>query len=217
MCREDPSLSYHVTEETDEIVLRGMGAFHLEISISRLESEHRIKNIFQYPMRVDYREVPTHPANISHEQQVTFQKKNFRIHLEYQIRPNGQADFTTKNVKLSATSVAEVIEGDRLVLDWSKNYSNFRKVIENGFLMGSMTGPVDGNPLVGFDIEVKRLDSVGHRMGHIKGMVLQKLIIKSMAAAFRSASVEIKEPKMEFELSLYRLVIINPCSALTAV
>ena len=50
--KEDPSLSYIVTEDTEEIVLRGMGAFHLEIAISRLETEHRINDIFQYPMRI---------------------------------------------------------------------------------------------------------------------------------------------------------------------
>ena len=50
--QEDPSLSYYITEDTEEIVLRGMGAFHLEIAISRLETEHRIKDIFQYPMRI---------------------------------------------------------------------------------------------------------------------------------------------------------------------
>ena len=52
LLKEDPSLSYMVTEDTEEIVLRGMGAFHLEIAISRLETEHRIKDIFQYPMRI---------------------------------------------------------------------------------------------------------------------------------------------------------------------
>jgi len=94
LCREDPSLSYHVSEDSNEIVLRGMGAFHLEISISRLETEHRIKNIFQYPMRIDYREVPAEPANVKHYQSHQFQNKNYEIYFEYEISPNGQADFT---------------------------------------------------------------------------------------------------------------------------
>ena len=42
LCKEDPSLSFLENEETGEIILRGMGPFHLEIAISRLETEHRL-------------------------------------------------------------------------------------------------------------------------------------------------------------------------------
>jgi len=92
LCREDPSLSYHVSEESNEIILRGLGAFHLEISISRLETEHRIKNIFQYPMRVDYREVPVQSSNILHLQTFEFQNKSYKVEFEYEIRPNGNSE-----------------------------------------------------------------------------------------------------------------------------
>ena len=44
LCKEDPSLSFMESEETGEIILRGMGPFHLEIAISRLETEHRLRS-----------------------------------------------------------------------------------------------------------------------------------------------------------------------------
>ena len=39
LVKEDPSLSFDVA---DDIVLRGIGTFHLEIAISRLKNEHKI-------------------------------------------------------------------------------------------------------------------------------------------------------------------------------
>ena len=70
--------------------------------------------------------------------------------------------------------------------------------------MGSMTGPIDRNPLVGFDVIISRIDAIGKSIHNIKGMILQKIIMKSMTVAFNEAAVEVKEPKMKFELSLYR-------------
>ena len=79
-----------------------------------------------------------------------------------------------------------------------------RRIVENGFLMGSMTGPIDKNPLVGFDIIIRQIYSIGSKIKYMKGMILQKMIINSMNQAFRNIKIEIKEPKMKFELSLYR-------------
>ena len=106
----------------------------------------------------------------------------------------------------SGSSVGTVLGNERIIVECD-HASRIRKVIDNGFLMGSMTGPVDGNPLVGFDIVINRLDTVGRWITNMKGMILQKIIMKSMSEAFDDAQVEIKEPKMKFELSLYRFDI----------
>ena len=49
LTREDPSLSYHVDEESGEVILRGRGAFHLEISISSPGLQEKAdRNSFMY-------------------------------------------------------------------------------------------------------------------------------------------------------------------------
>ena len=78
------------------------------------------------------------------------------------------------------------------------------QIIENGFVMGSMNGPIERNPLVGFDIILEKFDILDVPVGKVKGMLLQKIVMNSMKKAFLSIDVEVKEPKMSFELSLYK-------------
>ena len=41
--RQDQSLDYEIDEDTDQINLKGIGSFHLEIVVSRLANEHKVK------------------------------------------------------------------------------------------------------------------------------------------------------------------------------
>ena len=41
--RQDQSLDYEIDKDTDQIILKGIGSFHLEIVVSRLANEHKVK------------------------------------------------------------------------------------------------------------------------------------------------------------------------------
>ena len=104
-----------------------------------------------------------------------------------------------KNVKFGGECLAQVIDGVRIPID----DRNLEKLIANGFEMASLTGPIDRNPLVGFDVLVEQVDTIDIGIRKMKGLVLQKIIMKSMASAFGEMEVEVREPKMAFDLSLY--------------
>ena len=72
--------------------------------------------------------------------------------------------------------------------------------------MASMNGPIDRNPMVGFDIILEKFDILHVPFIAVRGLVLQKIVINSMKRAFSAMDVEVKEPKMSFELNLYKLV-----------
>ena len=66
MSRQDPSISYEI-DDNDQITLKGMGKFHLEISVSRLQNEHKIKNLVMWPVQVEYRESPVDRSTTVYE------------------------------------------------------------------------------------------------------------------------------------------------------
>jgi elongation factor G len=55
LSREDPSITVKVEEDTDQVLVSGLGELHLEILRDRIELEYGIKPILG-PMRVSYRE-----------------------------------------------------------------------------------------------------------------------------------------------------------------
>ncbi|UCF66444.1 MAG: elongation factor G [Acidobacteriota bacterium] len=55
LVREDPTLRYHVNEETGELSFSGMGELHLQVLQHRMERDFRVKARFGRP-RVSYRE-----------------------------------------------------------------------------------------------------------------------------------------------------------------
>ena len=55
LSREDPSISVKVDEETEQVLISGLGELHLEILRDRIEIDYGI-NSHLGPMRVAYRE-----------------------------------------------------------------------------------------------------------------------------------------------------------------
>jgi len=62
---EDPSLSLLHDPETGQTMLAGMGQLHLEVSVSRLRSEHRVAVDVGAP-KVAYRETITRAVEVTH-------------------------------------------------------------------------------------------------------------------------------------------------------
>ncbi len=55
LAKEDPTFSYRIDEETDQILIRGMGELHLEVQCRRLDREFRVAANVGKP-RVTYRQ-----------------------------------------------------------------------------------------------------------------------------------------------------------------
>ncbi len=61
--REDPSFRVHVHEETDEILISGMGELHLEIILTRIQRDHGISIKVGEP-KVAYRQTLAAPRDV---------------------------------------------------------------------------------------------------------------------------------------------------------
>ena len=81
-------------------------------------------------------------------------------------------------------------------------------MIEEGVMMATMAGPVEKNPVIGFDLRIKRIEAQGCFFKQIKGFIVQKMIIRAIQEALRKANCVVKEPRMKFQLSLYRFFSI---------
>ena len=61
MIQEDPSFRVETDEETNEMILRGMGELHLDIKIDILKRTHKVEVEVGAP-QVAYRETITKPS-----------------------------------------------------------------------------------------------------------------------------------------------------------
>jgi elongation factor G len=61
MMQEDPSFRFSYNEETNQMVIEGMGELHLEIIVDRLRREHKVE-VVQGKMQVAYKETIQHSA-----------------------------------------------------------------------------------------------------------------------------------------------------------
>src|SRR6187397_1543811 len=68
--KEDPTFNVFNDEETNEILIAGMGELHLEIYVERIRREYKVELEVGAP-KVSYREAPTRVAefNYKHKKQ----------------------------------------------------------------------------------------------------------------------------------------------------
>jgi len=59
--------------------------------------------------------------------------------------------------------------------------------------------------VIGFDLNIKRIESQNCFFKQIKGFIVQKMIIRAIQEALKKADCVVKEPRMKFELSLYSI------------
>ncbi|MFA5206633.1 MAG: elongation factor G [Lentisphaeria bacterium] len=98
MCREDPTLTLSMDEDTGQRLLSGMGELHLEININRLGREFKIEAKVGEP-RVAYRETFTGPALVHCVFNKTMGETELYAETEIAFRPlaRGGELFTTAN------------------------------------------------------------------------------------------------------------------------
>lgn len=66
LSREDPTFTYHEDEETGQLIISGMGELHLDVLITRMKDDFKVKCRAGYP-QVTYREAVTSEAQVTQE------------------------------------------------------------------------------------------------------------------------------------------------------
>jgi translation elongation factor EF-G len=170
-----------------------------------VERTLRVKDIYQYPVRVDYRELPQ--SNVLYEASVTDNHlgRDTTINFELELVPQDViTEFTANNIIFESNAVGQDMDGKVSNIENFAKEFKIRKLIEEGVIMAVMAGPIEKNPVIGFDLSIKRIESQNCFFKQIKGFIVQKMIIRAIQEALKKADCVVKEPRMKFELSLYR-------------
>ena len=96
LCEEDPTLSWHNEQATNQTILQGMGDQHIDVVIRRAESKFQTNMIIEEP-RVPYREAITRKgqAMYRHKKQTGGSGQFGEVHLR--IEPLEELDFEFVN------------------------------------------------------------------------------------------------------------------------
>lgn len=184
LCREDPTLSRSIHEETGQRILSGMGELHLEIKVKRISSDFNVETRVGEP-RVAYRET----FRTASSQHVTF------------IRQLGDAEVFAE-VRLSLRPMPQGQEFFKI-----ENKLRNRKLLPNAMVLaaekalsdGLKTGGAYGYPMIYVAAELQELvlDSARSTEGAVAGAVLQ-----AINQAISDTGTTILEPMMKLEVTV---------------
>jgi elongation factor G len=138
MVQEDPSFRVETDEETNEMILKGMGELHLDIKIDILKRTHKVEVDVGAP-QVAYRETITKPVSDSY----THKKQS-----------GGSGQFAKIDY-----SVEPLEPGSGFVFESSVVGGNVPKeyipAVEKGFKTSIHKGPLAGYPCLDFKVVLK--------------------------------------------------------------
>ncbi len=174
--KEDPTFKTHVSEETGETVISGMGELHLEVYIERMRREYNAQVTTGMP-RVAYRETITRRAefNYTHKKQTGGSGQYGRI--AGFMEPVIDADFVFDN-KVTGGSIP----------------TQFIPACEKGFQKCMDKGPLLEFPVTGVKVTIN--DGASHSVDS-SDMAFQAAARGAFLEAYRKAAPVIQEPIMK--------------------
>jgi len=185
--REDPTLRVGQNEETEEIIISGMGELHLQIYAERIRREYEIDVDVGNPI-VNYRESITSPASFNY------------LHKK-QSGGAGQFARVIGRLEPLIANFENTSESGNIFVDETggSNIPNeYIPAIEKAFHESCKKGPLTGSPVIGVkyvleDGQTHVVDSSSLAFG-----IATKY---SFTAGFNNASPVILEPVMSVEVS----------------
>jgi elongation factor G len=182
LAKEDPTFRRRTDEETNEVIVSGMGELHLEIMLSRLKSEHRVEAIVGKP-RVAYRQTLAKPVSI-----------NAR-HVK---QTGGSGQFAVAEVEFEPLLESNDIEFESKIVGGSvpKEYIT---PVENGIRAICAEGGQLRFPFVG--IKATLVDGKSHDVDSSE-MAFTAAGKLSVRMAVEKAGTTLLEPVMRFEVTM---------------
>lgn len=132
--KEDPTFRVFNDEETNEILIAGMGELHLEIYVERIRREYKVE-LEVGPPKVSYREAPTRVAEFNYKHKKQTGGSGQYAHIVGRLEP------------LPADSEETFVFEEEIV--GGRIPKNFIPSIEKGFRDSLHKGPVAEYPVVG--------------------------------------------------------------------
>ena len=180
--KEDPTFSYRIDEETDQILIAGMGELHLEVQSRRLGREFRVEANIGKP-RVSYRQSIQSAARGEGRVSKPIGGKTQSGHVIVEIEPNPDERTVVVESQLSADDVPK----------------EFHPAIVEG-----VENAVEGGGSLGYPLINVRVRIVGGSFQPTESSELAYTMAASHAfdEALDKAGTELLEPIMKLELAL---------------
>ncbi len=166
MLQEDPTLSLIRDEDTEQIILSGMGELHLEIVLERLRREYKVDMRYGKP-QVVYRETLGHRAQVEEE---FFRELGEKLHYGF--------------ISLSVESIGRDKENKiNFEVDTTNISQAWIEAIYQGIEGGLLSGILKGYPVQGVKVRVLNLKFSEHSSEVGYHMAAAAALKKAMAEA----------------------------------
>ena len=181
LSREDPTFTYHEDAETGQLIISGMGELHLDVLVTRMQDDFKVKCRVGSP-QVTYREAVTESADASESySKVLGGKENtagIKVHVEP--RPQGTGNSYACTVKRSdiPDEIFEAME------------SAFESSLQSGIKFGY---PCTDTAVTVTDVDYSELTSTTFAFEACAAAVFDK--------ACSAAKPELLEPVMDVDIS----------------
>ena len=144
---EDPTVDWHVDEETDQILVSGMGELHLEVLGHKLQRDFKLECQLGMP-RVAYRESVATSVLLDEWVKASLPGHEIEVYLQLQLDPDRSLDQPQALVEL------EIEEGD------AKRYAHAIEIAQQVLANNLRSGPGHGYPMTQLRATLRRLE--GH-------------------------------------------------------
>jgi elongation factor G len=180
MMQEDPSFRFSYNEETNQMVIEGMGELHLEIIVDRLRREHKVE-VVQGKLQVAYKETIQHAVKAEGKfiRQSGGRGQYGHVWIEFEPLERGKG-FVFENKVVGGTIPREYIPA-----------------VQKGLEEAITTGVLGGYPVV--DVKARLVDGSYH---DVDSSEMAFKIAASMAfkAGMAQGSPVLLEPIMKVEV-----------------
>ncbi|MBC6720405.1 elongation factor G [Treponema sp. Marseille-Q4130] len=181
LSREDPTFTYHEDAETGQLIISGMGELHLDVLVTRMQDDFKVKCRVGSP-QVTYREAVTASADASESySKVLGGKENtagIKVHVE--ARPQGAGNSYACTVK----------KGDIPDEIFEAMESAFESSLQSGIKFGY---PCTDTAVTVTDVDYSELTSTTFAFEACAAAVFDK--------ACSAAKPELLEPVMDVDIS----------------
>ncbi len=181
LAEEDPTFTVRTDEETEEVIISGMGELHLEIILDRLKREFNVSVVAGRP-QVAYRESIVRSVEHEHKHVKQTGGRGQYAHMKCRIEPSGPG---------AGFQFEDEIAGGKITKE-------YLRAIAKGIIEAMLKGPYAGFPVV--DVRVVVFDGSMHDVDSS-----EKAFHTCGAAAFREAckkaGMELLEPVMSIEVT----------------
>ncbi|MGI5091076.1 elongation factor G [Treponema socranskii] len=181
LSREDPTFTYHEDAETGQLIISGMGELHLDVLVTRMQDDFKVKCRVGSP-QVTYREAVTASADASESySKVLGGKENtagIKVHVEP--RPQGEGNSYACTVK-KGDIPDEIFEAMESAFE-----SSFQSGIKFGY-------PCTDTAVTVTDVDYSELTSTTFAFEACAAAVFDK--------ACSAAKPELLEPVMDVDIS----------------